>query len=122
MPSRRWPRLVLACLLLWQLNATVAIAFPHVALVAPATGVPPAHCEQQLHAGGGSTGVPTDGPAPAAPDCCHDHSAPCQCAQPAALSMPALEFREAPPPGPPEVTPAAPSANARAADFFRPPI
>jgi len=122
MPSRRWSRLAIALLLLWQLNAAVAVALPRGAAATQALGTAPAHCTKQHHGGAGLADPPANSPAPSVPDCCHNHAAACHCAQPPALALPTLEFREASPAGPPAWALATPSADTRVADFFRPPI
>lgn len=122
MPSRRWSRLALALLLLWQLNAAVARPVPHVDAAAQATAAPTAHCTQQHHGGVDRASQPATSPAPSAPDCCKDHAASCHCAQPPALAMPSVEFGAAALPGPPAPVRATPGADTRVADFFRPPI
>ncbi len=121
MPLRRWSRLALALLLLWQLNAAVARPVPHVD-AAQATAAPTAHCTQHHHGGGDQASQPDTNPTPSSPDCCKDHGAACHCVQPPALAMPSVEFGAAAPPGPPAPLRATPAADTRVADFFRPPI
>jgi hypothetical protein len=123
MPTRPWSRLFLALLLLWQLNAAVALAELRGAVAAQATGASAAHCTR--HATGGSdeirqaTGDPA---APQTPDCCHDASTTCHCVQIPGLALPTLASGEVLPPDPPPVPRAAPRPQALSADFFRPPI
>jgi hypothetical protein len=122
MPSRRWSRLALALLLLWQLNAAVAVAVPHAKAALAATAQPAAPCARHTHSGPDPAGQPDHSPAPRAPDCCRDLSAGCHCAQLPALSMGTLDLAEAPAPGLPPAGLATPHIDARGADFFRPPI
>ena len=120
MASRRRPRLLLALLLLWQLNATAGV--PHVAAAIQADGAPATHCERHLRAGLEQAGQPADGASPQVPDCCRDVSAGCHCAQLPALAMTTLEFGETPPPAGASAAGVTRRAEARGADFFRPPI
>ena len=120
MASRRWPRLLLALLLLWQLNA--AVAMPHAATSLQSAAAPATHCTDRARAAQGQATLPAEAPVPQSPDCCHDVSAGCHCAQLPALSMATLEFGDVAPPGPPPVLPVARHVDARTAGFFRPPI
>jgi hypothetical protein len=105
-------------LLLWQLNA--AVAMPHAATSLQSAAAPAAHCTD--HAAHGRATAPAEAPAPQSPDCCHDVSAGCHCAQLPALSVATLEFGDVAPAGPPPALPVTRHVDARTADFFRPPI
>ena len=120
MASRRRPGLLFALLLLWQLNA--AVAMPHVPATAQADGAPATHCERHTRAGLDQAGQPAGSTSPAVPDCCRDVSAGCHCAQLPALAMTTLEFGETPPPAGASAAGVTRRAEARGADFFRPPI
>jgi hypothetical protein len=123
MPTRPWSRLLLALLLLWQLNAAVALAGVHGAAAAQAIDAPPTHCARHATGGSDETRPATGDPAvPQSPDCCHNASAMCHCVQIPGLALPMLASGEALPPDPPPVPRTAPRPQARSADFFRPPI
>jgi hypothetical protein len=120
MASRRWPRLLLACLLLWQLGT--AVAMPHGTPTGHAGSAPAAHCADHAHAAT-DPAVPDRGtPTPPTPDCCQDLSTGCHCAQLPALTLATLDFGDVAPAGLTPAVPAARHVDARAADFFRPPI
>ncbi len=120
MTSRRRPRLLLALLLLWQLNA--AVAMPHAAATAHPGSPPAAHCTDHSHAAPVQAAQPDGTPAPFTPDCCHDTSTGCHCAQLPALSIATLELGDVAPPGPPAALAVTRHVDALGADFFRPPI
>jgi hypothetical protein len=123
MPTRPWSRLLLASLLLWQLNVAVASAGVYGAVAAQASGAPATHCNRHAAGGSDETRPATGDPAvPQAPDCCHDASAMCHCVQIPGLALPTLASGEVLPPDPLPVPRTAPRPQARGADFFRPPI
>ena len=120
MASRRWSLFVLALLLVWQLNAAVAVAVPRVG--AQTGGVATGHCAQHMHAGLNDATPAPDRPGPQAPDCCREGSAACQCAHLPALATLIVGFGDTPPSQPQAAARPAARADARTADFFRPPI
>lgn len=121
MAPRPWSRIVLALLLLWQLDA--AVAAPYVPDAVHASGAPADHCARHSDAMTSDGSYPFGTPdAPAAPDCCHQSATACHCAQAPALALPTFELRETRPREPGPLGRAVPYRDTRTSDFFRPPI